>query len=110
MAHDHFLFLIDLLNGNSWKINYKFEYISPITREGSNYLTQTFSNRYIDELRAEIIDDPYKGIYFCTSRFGVPDGMYIHTLDILFPSNHNIHNSSYGICFLASDPLIERML
>ena len=29
-------------------------------------------------------------------------------LDILFPSNHNIHKSLYGICFWASDPLIDR--
>ena len=28
--------------------------------------------------------------------------------DILFSSNHNIHKSSYGLCFWASDPLIER--
>ena len=29
------------------------------------------------------------------------------TLDILFPSNRNIHKSSYGHCFWASDPLID---
>ena len=29
-------------------------------------------------------------------------------LDILFLSNHNIHKSSRGLCFWASDPLIER--
>ena len=29
-------------------------------------------------------------------------------LDILFSSNRNIHKSSYGLCFCASDPLIER--
>ena len=28
-------------------------------------------------------------------------------LDILFLSNHNIHKSSYGLCFRASDPLID---
>ena len=28
-------------------------------------------------------------------------------LDILFSSNHNIHKSSFGLCFWASDPLIE---
>ena len=32
----------------------------------------------------------------------------IATLDILFLSNHNIHKSSCGLCFYASDPLIER--
>ena len=26
-------------------------------------------------------------------------------LDILFSSNHNIHKSSHGLCFWASDPL-----
>ena len=31
-------------------------------------------------------------------------------LDILFSSNHNIHKSSYGLCFWASDPLIDRFL
>ena len=29
-------------------------------------------------------------------------------LDILFPSNHNIHKSSHGLCFWASDPLIDK--
>ena len=29
-------------------------------------------------------------------------------LDILFLSNHNIHKSLCGLCFWASDPLIER--
>ena len=29
-------------------------------------------------------------------------------LDILFSSNHNIHKSSYGLCFWASDSFIER--
>ena len=28
-------------------------------------------------------------------------------LDVLFSSNHNIHKSWYGLCFWASDPLIE---
>ena len=31
-------------------------------------------------------------------------------LDILFSSNHNIHKSSFGLCFWASDPLIDRFL
>ena len=30
------------------------------------------------------------------------------TVDILFSSNHNIHKSSWSLCFRASDPLIER--
>ena len=29
-------------------------------------------------------------------------------LDILFSSNHDIHKSSSGHCFWASDPLIDR--
>ena len=29
-------------------------------------------------------------------------------LDVLFSSNHNIHKSSCGLCFWASDPLINR--
>ena len=29
-------------------------------------------------------------------------------IDILFSSNHNIHKNSCGLCFWASDPLIER--
>ena len=32
----------------------------------------------------------------------------VNTLDILFSSNHNIHKSSCGLCFWASDPLIKR--
>ena len=31
-----------------------------------------------------------------------------YTLDILFSSNHNIHKSSSGLCFWASDPLIDK--
>ena len=31
-----------------------------------------------------------------------------YTLDILFSSNHNIHKSSHGLCFWASEPLIDR--
>ena len=30
------------------------------------------------------------------------------TLDILFLLNHNIHKSSHGLCFWASDPLIDK--
>ena len=33
----------------------------------------------------------------------------IGRLDILFPSNHNIHKSSCGLCFWASDTLIDRL-
>ena len=32
---------------------------------------------------------------------------HAHTLDILFSSNRNIHKSSRGLCFWASDPLID---
>ena len=32
-----------------------------------------------------------------------------HTaIDILFSSNHNIHKRSHGLCFRASNPLIDR--
>ena len=33
---------------------------------------------------------------------------FMYQLDILFSSNHNIHKSSCGLCFSASDPLINR--
>ena len=33
---------------------------------------------------------------------------YICISEILFLSNHNIHKSSCGLCFWASDPLIDR--
>ena len=33
---------------------------------------------------------------------------FMNTLNVLFPSNHNIHKSSYGLCFWVSDPLIAR--
>ena len=33
---------------------------------------------------------------------------YLFNLDILFSSNHYIHKSSCGLCFWASDPLIDR--
>ena len=36
--------------------------------------------------------------------------IYRSELDILFSSNHNIHKSSSGLCFWASDLLIERFL
>ena len=32
----------------------------------------------------------------------------VYPLDILFSSNHNIHKSSHGLCFWASDSLIDR--
>ena len=32
----------------------------------------------------------------------------VSALDILFSSNHNIHKNSYGLCFWASDPSIDR--
>ena len=32
----------------------------------------------------------------------------VSLLNILFSSNHNIHKSSCGLCFWASDPLIDR--
>ena len=35
---------------------------------------------------------------------------YSNVLEILFSSNHNIHKSSSGLYFWASDPLIERFL
>ena len=38
---------------------------------------------------------------------GSKDGI-VHILDILFSSNHNVHKSSHGLCFRASDPLIDR--
>ena len=31
-------------------------------------------------------------------------------LDILFSSNHNIHKSSFSLCYCASDHLIDRFL
>ena len=41
--------------------------------------------------------------------FGCGQNLYIGTtLDILFPSNHNIHKSLCGLCFWASDPVIDR--
>ena len=36
------------------------------------------------------------------------DISYIPVLDILFSSNHNINKRLCGLCFEASDPLIER--
>ena len=36
------------------------------------------------------------------------DASELCIVDILFPSNHNIHKSSCGLCFWASDPLSER--
>ena len=35
---------------------------------------------------------------------------FCYPLNILFSSNHNIHKSSSGLCFWASDPLVERFL
>ena len=32
----------------------------------------------------------------------------MYRLDILFSSNHNIHKSSSGLCFWASDPIIDK--
>ena len=33
--------------------------------------------------------------------------LYLFNLDILFSSNHNVHKSSWDVCFWASDTLIE---
>ena len=33
---------------------------------------------------------------------------YVRKLDIFFSSNHNIHKSSCGLCFRASEPLVDR--
>ena len=35
-------------------------------------------------------------------------GRCVCRVDILFPSNHNIHKSSCGLCFWASNHLIDR--
>ena len=32
---------------------------------------------------------------------------YLYILDILFSSNHNIHKTLCGLCFWASEPLID---
>ena len=34
--------------------------------------------------------------------------LYLFNLDILFSSNHNVHKSSWDVCFWAPDPLIDR--
>ena len=34
--------------------------------------------------------------------------IYVCRLDIFFSSNRNIHKSLRGLCFLASEPLIDR--
>ena len=44
------------------------------------------------------------------STYLYPICYYIHNIDILFPSNHNIQKSSCSHCFWVSDPRIERLL
>ena len=46
------------------------------------------------ELRNEYLWPTYITCYY----------IHIGTLDIFFPSNHNIHKSSCGLCFWGSDP------
>ena len=41
-------------------------------------------------------------------KTSVKSEIYLTTLDILFSSNHNIHKSSSGHCFWASDPLVDK--
>ena len=48
----------------------------------------------------------HKAIYFWKSNYWVV--VWGYTLDIIFSSNHNIHKSSFGICFWASDPFFNR--
>ena len=48
---------------------------------------------------------PWKKCWWKPPRNGVRQ---VSTLDILFSSNHNIHKSSCGLYFWASDPLIDR--
>ena len=45
----------------------------------------------------------------CTTYYQLTiPGRGVAVLDILFSSNHNIHKSLYGLCFWASDPLIDK--
>ena len=48
-------------------------------------------------------------LYFMKRRKAgeFPFPFVLCTVDILFSSNRNIHKCSYGLCFWASDPLIE---
>ena len=60
-----------------------------------------------DRFNEIIINDISKAQVPCYLLFDVRDDMC--EMDILFPSNHNIHKSTCGLCFMASVPLIERL-
>ena len=49
-----------------------------------------------------------RGVSLHPGRSSLTTTYYMSIVDILFSSNHNIHKSSCGLCFWASDPLIER--
>ena len=57
------------------------------------------------------VDTPVLSFGHKCSLLALATTMYKHrrnTLDVLFSSNRNIHKSSCGLCFWASDPLIHR--
>ena len=63
-----------------------------------------------DSWATRVLNSPYS-----VNRSGVLKILLFHvgegitySLDILFLSNHNIHKSSHGLCFWASDPLIDK--
>ena len=52
----------------------------------------------------------YQNALFCMKFNTLHNILYTYTIRYIFSSNHNIHKSSSGLCFWASDPLIERFL
>ena len=60
-------------------------------------------DRKKNTIKAESFNMTFASRHVMTHHFG------IYTLDILFLSNHNIHKSLCGLCFWASDPLIDRV-
>ena len=82
------------------KLHYAWSHLAPATLQLSS--TTTMYYYFPLERKGFIKDDLSVKIW---------RSIYLHSyksLDILFSSNHNIHKSSCGLCFWASDPLIHR--
>ena len=84
------------------RISLKIYLISRVEKYNSNVIRssnqQFWCNNY-SLFRIKMLDE------ILQQNIHIPN---IRQLDILFPSNRNIHKSSYGLCIWASDPLNDR--
>ena len=90
----------------SYRIIFKFWQHVSIVFAMKEYSTEGFEKLWIN-IYFLLLSGKCFGIVPCPNSNKLPT--YIYTLDILFSSNHEIHKSSHGLYFWASDLLIERL-